>query len=72
LFAHVQKNDNPEFDPVQTDTVLFISGADLSLVPKIEKSGIQFYDFSNEADDILTILKKQWTEYCSGKAMALT
>lgn len=43
---------------VSNDTSLFYAGADISSIISLEKSGVKFYNTSNEEQDLLTILAK--------------
>ena len=57
LFEACSEESNPQPQPEPDTSSFFIRGADLSLLPDIEKYGIQFYDKNGNVSDMLSIMK---------------
>ena len=57
LLPACSKESNPQPEPEPDAPSFFIRGADLSLLPDIEKYGIQLYDINGNISDMLSIIK---------------
>lgn len=57
LLPACSKESNPQPEPEPDAPSFFIRGADLSLLPDIEKYGIQLYDINGNIYDMLSIIK---------------